>query len=325
MPDRFSKSIYPFHARFHLSFRIDIYSVRMVKLSRVLISIVVIAALRLVLPHLAALGQTQSSGGHNSSRVEASEIPPTANKYTVVFFGKPIGIEGVWKTGRDIWNYHFEFNDRGHGPWIEETITVDTHGAPVSLKLNGHDELEKAASDDFRISGRKSIWKNNIEHGESVEPGFYLSAPVVHEQVSAVPEEVALLARALLRAPDRKLRILPQGEVSITRGAELNLESHGKQKKVIRYEIGGLDFQPTTVWLEDDGTTFAIPSGEFTLVRQGWENSLTALDEADDSAHRAREAEMALRLAHRPASSFAYRHVNLFDSETARVQPNMTV
>jgi hypothetical protein len=287
----------------------------------------VLAAVSFVLALSGAAAPTQPSpgAGHNTSGLEASEIPPEANKFVVVFFGKPIGVEGVWKTGKNTWHYHFEFNERGHGPWIEETIGVDARGVPVSLKLNGHDELGKTASDSFRSFGGKSIWRNDIERGESDQPGFYLSAPVVHEQISAVPEEVALLARALLVAPGQELRVMPKGEVSIRRGEELNLESRVGHKKVIRYEVSGLDFQPTSVWLEQDGTTFAIPLGEITVVRQGWEASLEALGKVEERARQVREAGMVSRLAHRPTSSLAYQHVNLFDSEAAKIQRDMTV
>jgi imidazolonepropionase-like amidohydrolase len=292
--------------------------------SWVVLSIVITSV---VLVRLAAIGQTPypAVGAHTTSAFDASEIPPGANKFIVFFFGKPIGIEGLWKTGKSTWNYHFEFNERGHGPWIEETIGVDAHGIPVSLKLKGHDELEKTVSDSFRSAAGHSIWKNAIERGESDKPGFYLSAPVVHEQVSAVPEEVALLARALLVAPNQKLRVLPAGEVAIKRGSELNVDSHAGQKKIIRYEISGLDFQPISVWLEQDGTTFAIPLGEITVVRQGWEDSLRALDDVEERARKVREADMVSRLAHRPSSFLAYQHVNLFDAETATIQRDMTV
>lgn len=273
-----------------------------------------------------ALGQTPSpAGAHNTSALEASEIPPGANMFVVIFFGKPIGIEGVWKTGARTWKYHFEFNERGHGPWIEETIGVDARGIPVSLSLNGHDELETTVSDSFKSVAQHSIWKNAIEHGESDEAGFYLSAPVVHEQVSAVPEEVALLARALLLAPGQKLRVLPEGEVSIRRGEDLRVESHAQRKTVTRYEISGLDFQPISVWLERDGTTFAIPLEEITVVRQGWEDSLRALENVEERSRKVREADMVSRLAHRPPSSLAYQHINLFDAETATVQRDMSV
>lgn len=71
--------------------------------------------------------------GHQSSGLDASEIPPDALHYTVVFFSKPIGIEGVWKTGAREWRYHYEFNDHGHGPWVNEKVVVDARGLPVAV------------------------------------------------------------------------------------------------------------------------------------------------------------------------------------------------
>lgn len=289
-------------------------------------SLIVLSIVSSPLVGFAAYGQTlPAASAQSASAFEASEIPPGAAKYSVIFFGKPIGIEGVWKTRERIWKYHFEFNERGHGPWIEETIGVDAKGIPLSLKLSGHDELEKAVSDSFRSGSGHSNWNNAVEHGGSDKPGFYLSAPVVHEQVAAVPEEVALLARALLLAPAQKLQVLPEGEVSIRRGENVSVERHAKQKQVIRYEISGLDFQPINVWLEQDGTTFAIPLGEITVVRQGWEDSLPVLNKVEERARQLREADMVSRLARRPSSFLAYQHVNLFDAHTALIQRDMTV
>ncbi|HJZ80465.1 MAG TPA: hypothetical protein VKD91_08965 [Pyrinomonadaceae bacterium] len=90
-------------------------------------------------------------------------------------------------------------------------------------------------------------WKNTAESGSRkfAPKSFYVS-------MNGAPEEEALLARALLKSPNQHLPLLPEGEASIERTADLTVLSGDQSRHVIAYEITGLGFAPDTIWLDDD-------------------------------------------------------------------------
>src|SRR5207249_604135 len=114
------------------------------------------------------------------------------------------------------WRFAFEFNDRGRGPKLTSTITLDSDGIPIRVESSGVNYLKAPVSEKLEVSGGAAHWKNSSEDGEKAfsPKAFYLS-------LSGAPEEAALLARALLRAPGGKLPLLPDGQAAIEKGRDL--------------------------------------------------------------------------------------------------------
>ncbi len=83
--------------------------------------------------------------------------------------------------------------------------------------------------------------------------------------MNAPPEFLGVLARALLKAPNRKLPLLPAGEASI--------EEAGKAKtdkgELTQYRITGLGFTPQSIWLDHEGTAASSRPG-FLLCPMVW-------------------------------------------------------
>src|ERR1051326_3229692 len=249
--------------------------------------------------------------------------------YSVIAFGNRAGILQSWSSDSHTQNFHLEFRLNGHGPNIDETITLDDRGMPKSLELKGRgyiQELETPLHDRFSVQDGKARWNNFAEHGEksAARDAFYLGMPIMEGMLSAVPEEIALLARALLRTPDHKLGLLPFGAASISRAGQLKVGTGAASKTIVRYEIDGLDFAPIPIWLEEDGTLFAITPG-LNRMREGWESVLPALKAQPTAAGIMRLRKLANELGHRPDRPVVFRHVNLFDSETARMHSNSAV
>ena len=86
-----------------------------------------------------------------------------------------------------------------------------------------------------------------------------------------VPEELALLADALLGAPGRRLALLPAGEATADVVATRTVSSGtGEPAEIRLVEIGGLGFAPSHLWLDADGFLFAQVSPWFAVVREGF-------------------------------------------------------
>ena len=216
---------------------------------------------------------------HAELRLDASEIPAGVPRLTVLVNGVPCGVQGAWSTAANTWRYHFEYNDRGHGPWLDETVIVGADKIPVSIRLTGHDYLEHRVAEEYSLIGRSATWRNGASQGgrSLASPMFYLTAPRVPGQLSAVPEELAMLAQALIAASKDRIALLPHGEARIERAGSVHVSISGIHKTLETIRVFTLGPAVAELWLERDGTLFAASEGPLMLIRRGWESALSQL------------------------------------------------
>jgi hypothetical protein len=246
---------------------------------------------------------------------------PGEVRYTFVFAGNPAGsaVTRVEPDGTQV--YTFEFNDRGRGPSTTTRARLDAAGLPVLVETTGHDYWKSPVSERFERAGGHASWKNTSETGarDVTGPAFYLS-------LNGAPQETALLARALLAAPGNRLPLLPTGEASIREVATAEVKNGGETRKVHLYDISGLGFTPTYLWLDDQRNLFAALWGWAVLTLDGWQGSFEQLNTLQSAASNAGYRDLAARLAHHPkGGGLAIRHARLFDAETGATVPDTTV
>lgn len=241
-------------------------------------------------------------------------------RHTVVLGGNRAGVQTATVGADGVREINFEFNDRGRGPKIATRIKVDAAGQSVDLKTTGNDYLKAPVNETFSLQNGVARWKNDAENGEKklTGPAFYLS-------MNSPPEEFALLARALLKTPDRKIALLPEGQASLERLGELSLTNSSGSRQVTAYEISGLGFVPETVWLDADNSYFASVSSWVSFIREGWEDSAPTLLEYQNKRANARTLEMARALTRKPTRPVAIVNANLFDADTGKSVPGTTV
>ena len=258
------------------------------------------------------------------SLAHAQTAPSSAagavTRYTVILVGNKAGFETSARKPDGSLELYYEFNDRGRGPKVTEQVVLDNNGIPIRVENTGNDYLKAPVEEHFSLKDGTASWKNRAEDGQKVVSGraFYLS-------IAGVPEEAAILARALLAAPGDKLPLLPEGEASIEKRGELKIEANGQSRTVVQYAMLGLDFIPSAIWLNQDGSYFATVSGWFSVIQEGWEAASEKLSKAQDEFDNQRTANLARTLGHKPTGALAFVHANLFDTDTARVHPNSTV
>lgn len=241
-------------------------------------------------------------------------------RHTVTLAGNRAGVQTATVGADGVREISFEFNDRGRGPKISSRIEVDDAGLPVSVQTTGNDYLKAPVAETFTLQDGVARWKNNAESGEKklTGPAFYLS-------MHSPPEEAALLVRALLKRPDKKIVLLPEGQASLERLGELALTRASGSRKVTAYEISGLGFEPETVWLDADGSYFASVSSWESFIREGWEDSAPQLLEYQNERANARTLETTRALTRKPAGPVAIVNANVFDADTGRSVPGSTV
>jgi imidazolonepropionase-like amidohydrolase len=250
---------------------------------------------------------------------KAQSKPAGETRYTVLFASNKAGTATTRSTGKGQWLYTFEFNDRGRGPSNEEHATVDAHGLPVHFEVTGHDYWKNPVDEHFDVKDSKASWSNASEKEERP-----FKAPAYYLPMNGVPQDIELLARALLAAGG-SLKLLPTGEARIERVATAEAEAGGHKRAVELYRFSGLGFSPFYIWF--DARTKALfdsDGGWMQIVEQGWEGVLPKLHDLQEAQVKASEKELAQRLAHHPAV-LAIHNARLFDPESLQVTPGTTV
>ena len=104
----------------------------------------------------------------------------------------------------------YSYNDRGRGDHIVATWKLDADGLPIEYEGRGNDYMKAPVEEHFEMKNGRASWKNRSEQGDQEVTGkaFYLP-------MDAPPEFLGVLVRALLKAPNHKLALLPAGEASI--------------------------------------------------------------------------------------------------------------
>ena len=240
-------------------------------------------------------------------------------RYTILLGGNKAGSQIVEATGSEL-HITYEFNDRGRGPKLDIRMTLDSAGIPILVDISGNDYLKAPVMEHFQQEDGKASWKNVGEQGEKLvqEPAYYLS-------FSGAPQDLGLLAQALLKAPNQKLPLLPEGEAAMERISERTIAAGEKSRKVIQYVVTGLDFVPTQLWLDDGGRFFGSGSAWFGVVEEGWESALPELVKVQDEYLAKRASQTAKTLAKRPEKRILFRNANVFDSEKGVSHPGWSV
>jgi imidazolonepropionase-like amidohydrolase len=146
----------------------------------------------------------------------------------------------------------------------------------------------------------------------------------VYVSINGAPAELGVIVQVAL-GNGGKVALLPEGEATIERLAQIDVETAGRKKRVTMYAITGLDFSPTYVWLDEDHAFFASVDDWFTTIPENWEITAKPLKAAQDQAKQERAAELAGKLAHRAPNGVFFAHVNLFDSQSGEILKDRSV
>ena len=206
---------------------------------------------------------------------------------------------------------HYEFNDRGRGPKLDADYRVAADGGVTAIANKGNDYFKGPVNETLSREGNSFTWKNASEsETRSIEqPAFYLS-------LNGTPEEYVLLTRALLKAPQQKLAILPAGEARIEKLADLKVKGKPGKKTVTLYAVHGLDLTPSFIWLDDQQRFFASYSSWSSLVREGYADALPTLAKTQDAQEKEQALQRAKTLTETLKRPLLIRNVRAFDPST---------
>src|SRR5215831_5866477 len=235
---------------------------------------------------------------------------------TILIQGNVAGTQTVQSDKAGVTQVEYSYNDRGRGDHINATWKLDPAGVPTAYEGHGNDYMKAPVEERFEIKDGTATWKNRSEEGKQGITGeaFYVPA-------NPPPEFFGVLARALLKARDHRLPLLPAGEASIEESGKLKV---GKTE-LIQYRITGLGFTPQAIWLDHNGNTAASVSSWFSVIQTPYQNAIPQLQEAQQAADDVWSGRLARALAHIPKGDLVIRNARLFDPCDLSVTPGMSV
>lgn len=238
---------------------------------------------------------------------------------TIVLVGNEAGNETVSDSDGGF-HSEFRYNDRGRGDDLKASWKTNDAGLLTEYSAGGIDYMKSPVSEQFQLVDGKASWQIGDKKGEvlSKAPAFYMPA-------HAPPELLATLARALLKAPNYRLPLLPSGEAQLVEAGHLDLPVDEVQRRITHYRISGLDFTAQPVWLDSAGNTAAIVSRWLTSIGSAYREALPQLLSAQEAADDAWSKDVAQRLTHVPKGDLLIRNVRLFDPRDLSVTPHSSV
>jgi imidazolonepropionase-like amidohydrolase len=245
--------------------------------------------------------------------VACAHQPAKTLRYTVLMSTNKAGTQIVTTSG-DTTTIAYEYNDRGRGPKTNTVIRTGANGVALSMETTGNDYFKTPIEERFTTDGGTARWKNTSEAGEAPAGAMYAS-------MYGPPEELAVLARALLRN-DHRLPLLPGGEATIRNAGEMTIRG----THVVAYEIGGLGFSPFEIWLDDERNLFGSVSSWQSTIREGFEADAKALIDAQDARAGKRIAQLAAKHMHTPtASRLTILNARIFDPRSGTLSEPTTI
>ena len=211
----------------------------------------------------------------------------------------------------------YSYNDRGRGDHIVASWKLDAAGVPTEYEGRGNDYMKAPVEEHFKIEQGKATWNNRSEHGQKAVTGeaFYLPA-------NPPPEITGVLARALLKAPNHKLPLLPAGEATLEEAGKITT---GDQINLPQYRITGLGFRPQSVWLDQNGDTAALVSDWISVIAKQYEPAMPQLESAQQEADNSWSERVACETTHTPKGDLVIRNARLFDPRDLSVTAGTSV
>lgn len=231
--------------------------------------------------------------------------------FVVISNGEKVGSLNAEVTANGA-TLDFGVVNNGRGAKAKETVVFGEGGAPVKWTIDGSSLFGNAVHESFEWKAGTATWAGQADKGKVKAPKllFYAAA-------DAGPWMQGQYARALLRAPDHTLPVLPSGSMRLEEVKKLDVGSGDKIVHVTLYELGGLELNPTMIALDDKGDLFALP-GE-GLIRTGYEADLRTLGRVGRDLALERAEAAQTKLAHHFATPVLIRNVRVFDPESGAI------
>jgi imidazolonepropionase-like amidohydrolase len=202
----------------------------------------------------------------------------------------------------------FDIKDNGRGPTIAEVLRLDAQGLPISWAVTGATTFGNKVDEAYALADGQARWKDSSGEGSQA-----LAQPRMYVTQNGSPWALGFYARALLAAPERRMPVLPAGELALEEGKPLQV-SDGKGTRTVRqFAISGIELDPSYLLLDEADALFAVISPGFIVIRRGYEGEEVRLRKLAADLGEQRLKEIQARTAHNYGAPVRIRNVRVFN------------
>lgn len=239
--------------------------------------------------------------------------------FSVMIAGTRVGALEV-EHDADNMQIEYEYRNNGRGPTIKEKVTLGENKLPVAWTIEGATTFGNKVDEKFVMAGNKASWKDTSGTGSTVADGASL---YVAQEGS--PYQLSIYARALLADADRRMPVLPGGELRLQEIEKIHLSAEPGELAATAYALSGIDLNPTYFLLDSNNDFVAVMSPRFAIVRDGYEAEEERLrDLAAEYAAR-RFEDIQKKVAHNFEGPVRINNVHVFDPATKSLTEPMSV
>ena len=237
-------------------------------------------------------------------------------RYSIVFGGRTVGHLNADVQGLTV-AIDYDYKDNGRGSTMKEALRLDEAGRPVAWDITGTTTFGSKVEEHFAASGGAATWTDATGRGTGRAGGLYVA-----QQGS--PWASGLYARALIRSGGRTAA-LPGGTLTVTKGETLGVAGAGGPLQVTRYDLAGIDTDPTTILLDPQNRLFASIETRGGVIRAGYEGEVERLKTLAAQWTTDRFVAIQKKVAHRYGAPLRVRNVRLFDPQTMALTAPVSV
>ena len=216
--------------------------------------------------------------------------------------GETVGHVTVSAKGADR-DIDYAVSNNGRGPRHKEHLTLGGDGLPVAWAIDGNSLMGGAVHEALQWRGGVEHWVSQADQGETAaaHPRLYIAN-------DGSPWALGLYARALLKAPNHSLDVLPTGTLRLEKARSLVFDGQALDA----YYLSGIELTPQLLLLDRKGGLFAVLSDD-VVVRQGFEKDYAALRSLGEEIDLERLRAVQKQTAHPVDAPVRIRNVRLFD------------
>ncbi len=252
---------------------------------------------------------------------ESADTPATEVRFRVLTSGVDIGELAVERSSNSA-EIDYEYRNNGRGPTLSESVSFNEAGLPLSWSIEGATTFGNGINERFSFDDGRADWQDST--GASSQR---LDDPSLYVAQDASPFALWIYARALLADDDRRMTVLPAGELELTELETLEVEGPEGPLTVTSYALSGIDYHPDYLLLDQQGEFFATMSPRFAVIREGFEAEDKRLRSLAERYSTDRLKRIQATVAHDYAGPVRIENVFVFDprSLTRRGPVNVTI
>jgi len=252
--------------------------------------------------------------------VAGSVYANDTTRYEVISSGKVTGKSSKWSNEAGHVGYHYDYNDRGRGPSIDVDIRMTGDGIITSRTAKGNDYFKAPVEETYTYSNGVAQWKNHIENDKKQGDGKALYSPL-----NGVPAEFELMLKALLKAPNHQLDVVPSGKLKATHIKNHSTKLDGLPIELELYSFTGAGGPPSYLWFTPRHEFFGSISGWSSVILAGHGDLINELKGLQDELEEEYFDQQAEKLTEVPTEPVAIKNVNILDVVNGKIIKGQTV